>query len=163
MKIVLLMLLAVLLAGCGKKEVYETVNDEMVQSVSAQPREILFDLAQEPVMPAMESDSGTLYLCGDFDVLVHTCQSGDLQNTVKEVSGFLPEELTVIQTGNGEVDRYEFVWTSATDLGQQIGRATVLDDGAYHYILSATVDAELIEEYQEIWNGIFESFQLASY
>lgn len=163
MKIVLLMLLAVLLAGCGKKEVYETVNDEMVQSVSAQPREILFDLAQEPVMPAMESDSGTLYLCGDFDVLVHTCQSGDLQNTVREVSGFLPEELTVIQTGNGEVDRYEFVWTSATDLGQQIGRATVLDDGAYHYILSATVDAELIEEYQEIWNGIFESFQLASY
>ena len=163
MKIILLMLLAVLLAGCGKTEVYETVNDEMVQSVSAQPREILFDLAQEPVMPAMESDSGTLYLCGDFDVLVHTCQSGDLQNTVKEVSGFLPEELTVIQTGNGEVDRYEFVWTSATDLGQQIGRATVLDDGAYHYILSATVDAELIEEYQEIWNGIFESFQLASY
>ena len=163
MKIVLLMLLAVLLAGCGKTEVYETVNDEMVQSVSAQPREILFDLAQEPVMPAMESDSGTLYLCGDFDVLVHTCQSGDLQNTVKEVSGFLPEELTVIQTGNGEVDRYEFVWTSATDLGQQIGRATVLDDGAYHYILSATVDAELIEEYQEIWNGIFESFQLAAY
>ena len=163
MKIILLMLLAVLLAGCGKTEVYETVNDEMVQSVSAQPREILFDLAQEPVMPAMESDSGTLYLCGDFDVLVHTCQSGDLQNTVKEVSGFLPEELTVIQTGNGEVDRYEFVWTSATDLGQQIGRATVLDDGAYHYILSATVDAELIEEYQEIWNGIFESFQLAAY
>ena len=163
MKIVLLVLLAVLLAGCSKTEVYETVNDEMIQSVSAQPREILFDLAQEPVMPAMESDSGTLYLCGDFDVLVHTCQSGDLQNTVKEVSGFLPEELTVIQTGNGEVDRYEFVWTSATDLGQQIGRATVLDDGNYHYILSATVDAELIEEYQEIWNGIFESFQLASY
>ena len=163
MKIVLLVLLAVLMTGCGKTEVYETVNDEMVQSVSAQPREILFDLAQEPVMPAMESDSGTLYLCGDFDVLVHTCQSGDLQNTVREVSGFLPEELTVIQTGNGEVDRYEFVWTSATDLGQQIGRATVLDDGAYHYILSATVDAELIEEYQEIWNGIFESFQLASY
>ena len=163
MKIVLLMMLAVLLAGCGKTEVYETVNDEMVQSVSAQPREILFDLAQEPVMPAMESDSGTLYLCGDFDVLVHTCQSGDLQNTVREVSGFLPEELTVIQTGNGEVDRYEFVWTSAADLGQQIGRATILDDGNYHYILSATVDAELIEEYQEIWNGIFESFQLAAY
>ena len=96
-------------------------------------------------------------------MVVHTCQSGDLSSTVKEVSGFLPEELTVIQTGNGEVERYEFVWTSATDLGQQIGRATILDDGNYHYILSATVDAELIEEYQEIWNGIFESFQLASY
>jgi len=163
MKIVMLMLVAVLLAGCGKTEVYETVHDEMAQSVSAQPREIVFDLAQEPVMPAMESDSGTLYLCGDFDVVVHTCQSGDLNSTVREVSGFLPEELTVLQTEKGEVARYEFVWTSATDLGQQIGRATILDDGNYHYILSATVDAELIEEYQEIWNGIFESFQLAAY
>jgi len=42
----------------------------------------------------MESDSGTLYLCGDFDVVAHTCRSGDLQSTVKEVSGFAPEELT---------------------------------------------------------------------
>ena len=163
MKIVTVILLAALLAGCGKTEVFETVHDDMVQSVSVQPREVFFDLAQEPVMPAMESDSGTLYLCGDFDVVVHTCQSGDLQNTVKEVSGFLPEELTLIQTENGDVDKYEFVWTSATDLGQQIGRATVLDDGNYHYILSATVDAELMEEYQEIWNGIFESFQLSAY
>lgn len=163
MKIVTVILLAALLAGCGKTEVFETVHDDLVQSVSVQPREVFFDLAQEPVMPAMESDSGTLYLCGDFDVVVHTCQSGDLQNTVKEVSGFLPEELTLIQTENGDVDKYEFVWTSATDLGQQIGRATVLDDGNYHYILSATVDAEKIEEYQEIWNGIFESFQLSAY
>ena len=163
MKMIAVFLLAVLLTGCGKAEVYETVTDEAAQSVSAQPREILFDLAQEPVLPAMESDGGTLYLCGDFDVMVHTCQSGDLSNTVREVSGFLPEELTVIQTGTGDVNRYEFVWTSATDFGQQIGRATILDDGNYHYILSATVDAELMEEYQEIWNGIFESFQLASY
>ena len=163
MKIVVFLLLAALLSGCSKAEVYETVNDEAAQSVSAQPREILFDLAQEPVLPAMESDGGTLYLCGDYDVVVHTCQSGDLQNTVREVSGFLPEELTLIQTGTGDVSRYEFVWSSAVDGGQQIGRATVLDDGNYHYILSATVDAELIEEYQEIWNGIFESFQLAEY
>ena len=42
-------------------------------------------------------------------------------------------------------------------------RATLLDDGNYHYVLCATVDAEKIEEYQEIWNGIFESFQLAEY
>ena len=163
MKIITFILLAVLLAGCGKAEVYETITDEMLQSVSAEPREVFFDLAQEPVMPAMESDSGTLYLCGDFDVVVHTCQGGDLQNTVREVSGYLPEELTVIQTGSGDVNRYEFVWTSAVDNGQQIGRATILDDGNYHYILSATVDAELIEEYQEIWNGIFESFQLEAY
>ena len=53
MKIITFILLAVLLTGCGKAEVYETVTDEMVQAVSAEPREVLFDLAQEPVLPAM--------------------------------------------------------------------------------------------------------------
>ena len=163
MKKVYLILLALLLTGCGKAEVYETVNDEAAQSVLAQPREIWFDLGQEPVLPAMVSDSGTLYICEDFDVAVHTIQSGDLQSTVQQVSGFLPEELTLIQTGSGDLDRYEFVWTSAAELGQQIGRATILDDGNFHYVLSATMDAELIGEYQEIWNGIFESFQLTEY
>ena len=163
MKLIAGILLVVMLAGCGKAEVYETVNDEAAQPVSDQPREIVFDLAQEPVLPAMESDSGTLYICKDFDVVVYTCPAGDLQQTVQTVSGFEPEALTVIQTGTGEVSRYEFVWTSATDLGQQIGRATILDDGNYHYTLSSTMDAELIGEYQEIWNGIFESFQLSAY
>ena len=160
MKIITFILLAALLTGCGKAEVYETVSDEMVQSVSAEPREVLFDLAQEPVLPAMESDSGTLYLCGDFDVVVHTCQSGDLSSTVKEVSGFLPEELTVIQTGNGEVERYEFVWTSATDFGQQIGRATILDDGNYHYVMTVLRDAQSTASSQISWNDVFASFSL---
>jgi len=162
MKVLCLILLTMLmLSGCGSAEVYETISDELVLSASVQPREIKFDLAQEPVLPAMESDGGTLYLCGDFDVTVQTIDAGDLQNTVYEVSGFLPEELTLLQTGSGDVDKYEFVWTCATDEGQQIGRATILDDGSYHYVLSATVAAEQMEEYQEIWNGIFESFELA--
>lgn len=162
MKVMIVMLLAVLmLTGCGGPEVYETVTDELVVSTAAQPREIRFDLAQEPILPAMESDGGQLYLCGDFDVMVQTMEAGDLEETVYQVSGFLPEELTLIQTESGDVDKYEFVWTSASDEGQQIGRATILDDGSYHYVLSATVGAELIEEYQEMWNGIFESFELA--
>lgn len=160
MKVVGLMLsLLMLLTGCAAEEVFETVTDEIIVSAAA-PREVRFDLAQEPVMPAMETDEGRLYLCGDYDVMLQTLPSGDLQGTVYQVSGFTPEELTLIQTGSGDVDIYEFVWTSATDAGQQIGRCTILDDGNYHYTLSATVDAELIEEYQEIWNGIFESFEL---
>lgn len=160
MKVVLILLMLLILTGCSPAQVYETVTDEPIAAVSAQPREIRFDLAQEPILPAMESEGGQLYLCGDFDVMVQTMDAGDLNDTVFRISGFTPDELTLIQTGSGDVDKYEFVWTSATDEGHQIGRATILDDGSYHYTLSATVDAELIEEYQEIWNGIFESFQL---
>ena len=157
----ILLMSLLLLSGCGSAQVYETVTDEFAIPVSAMPREIRFDLSQEPILPAMESDGGQLYLCGDFDVMVQTLDSGDLNDTVYRISGFMPEELTLLQTGTGDVDKYEFVWTSVSDGGHQIGRATILDDGSYHYALSATVDAQLIEEYQEIWNGIFESFELA--
>ena len=161
MKVILILMMTLLmLTGCNSAQVYETVTDEPIAAVSAQPREIRIDLAQEPILPAMESDGAQLYLCGDFDVMVQTLDSGDLNDTVFRISGFLPEELTLLQTASGDVDKYEFVWTSLTDEGHQIGRVTILDDGSYHYTLSATVDAELIEEYQEIWNGIFESFEL---
>ena len=161
MKFLVLLMTVLLIAGCAPAQVYETVTDEPVLSASAQPGMISFDLAQEPILPAMETDGGQLYLCGDFDVMVQTLDGGDLSDTVFRISGFLPEELTLIRTESADVDKYEFVWTSATDEGQLIGRATVLDDGNYHYAMSATVNAELIEEYQEIWNGIFESFELA--
>lgn len=161
MKILMLLMIVLVLVGCSPAQVYETVTDELVIPVSAQPRDIRFDLAQEPILPAMESDGGELYLCGDYDVMVQTLEAGNLNDTVYRISGFLPEELTVIQTTGTDVAKYEFVWTTVSDSGHRIGRATILDDGNYHYVLSTAVDADLIEEYQEIWNGIFESFELA--
>lgn len=161
MKKLLVIVTALLfLCGCGAQETYETIADEMVRSVMAEPREIRVVLPEESLLPAMESDSGTLYMCKDYDVTIQTLEAGDLDETVQTVSGFLPEELTIIQTESGELDKYEFVWTMAGDEGQQIGRATILDDGNYHYVLSTTINSELIGEYQEIWNGIFESFSL---
>lgn len=160
MKIFVLLMMVLMLTGCGAAETYETVNDEPVVAQAAEPREMQFWLAQDPVLPAMESEEGTLYLCGDYDVMAQTMPSGDLSRSIYQVSGFKPEELTLIQTESGDIDKYEFVWTGASESGQRIGRATLLDDGDYHYVLSATVDAELMEEYQEVWNGIFESFEL---
>ena len=160
MKIIVLILAALLLSGCQGQETFEYVTDELAVPASVQPREVHFFLAEDPAMPAMESDGGKLYLCGDYDVMIQTREGGDLEETVKDVSGFSSEELTLIQTASGDVDRYEFVWTSCAEDGELIGRATILDDGNYHYVLSATVGAEKIEEYQEIWNGIFESFTL---
>ena len=153
-------LAVLLLTGCGETQTFETVTDEPVIRTSAEPREIYFQLAEEPVMPAMESDSGKIYLCGDYDVMLQTLEAGDLRKTVEQVSGFSMDDLTVIRTESGDIQKYEFVWSSNSEEGTGIGRATILDDGNYHYVLSATVSADLIEEYQEIWNGIFESFKL---
>lgn len=159
-RMIVLMTVLGLLSGCGAAETYELVTDEPVQQVSAQPREVHFFLAEETAMPAMETDSGKLYLCGEYDVMSQIFDGGDLERTIRQVSGFSPNDLTVIQTESENVIKTEFVWTSAAEEGHRICRATILDDGNYHYVLSATVPAEKIEEYQEIWNGIFETFKL---
>lgn len=160
-KLLLIMGIALLLTGCGAQETMETIADEMIQSVSAQPREVYLELPEEAVLPAMESDSGVLYMCRNYDVSIQTFGSGDLEKTIRSVSGYSPEELTVMQTTDGEFIRSEFVWTTAGETGDQVCRAAVVDDGSYHYVLTAVIDAEEAGQYQEIWNGMFESFRLS--
>lgn len=159
-KICMMLGLTLMLCGCGTETTFETVGDEIVMQVSAQPREIRLTLPEETLLPAMESDGRTLYLCKGYDVAVQTLESGNLDATVRQISGFGCDELTIIQTTMGECDCYEFVWTMATDFGEEVGRAMILDDGSYHYTLCAMSPAVRAEEYQEIWNGIFESFAL---
>lgn len=161
MKKLCVLMIIVLLCGCGAKETFETVGDEMVQQVMAQPRQINLTLPEETLLPAMESDGRTLYLCNGYDVAVQTLSGGNLDATVRQVSGFGCEELTIIETQTGDHKCYEFVWTAATDLGEQVGRAMILDDGTYHYVVTATAAAEKAEEYQEMWNGMFESVNLS--
>ena len=159
-KMWVILLLVLVLTGCGEAEVFETVGDEAVQPVIARPLEMKLTLPEDTVLPVMETDSGTLYMCENYDITVQTMESGNLSGTVRQVTGHEIGDLTIITTEKNEMDCYEFVWTAAGDMGEQVCRGMVLDDGAYHYILTAMADAELVGEYQEIWNGIFESCTL---
>lgn len=154
------LLIALVLTGCGTAETFETLSDVPVQETLPQPREIWVSLPEQSALPVMESEGGTLYFCEDFEVAVQTLEAGDLKNTVTTLSGYDPDDLTMIETSRDGIDKYEFVWTMAGEMGQRMGRATILDDGYYHYCLVATIDAELVGEYQEVFNGIFETFQL---
>lgn len=156
-KHLLTMVLALVLCGCSAEQTFETVTDELILTASAQPRKILLTLPKETLLPAMETDNGTLYLCDGYDVIVQTSENGDLDATVRQISGFGKEELTVMQTKAGEYTCYEFVWSAATDLGQQVGRAMILEDTDYHYSVCAIAPEKYAEEYQQIWNGIFDS------
>ena len=102
MKKLLVLMLMLFLCGCGAQESFETVSDEMVLPVLAQPREILLTLPEETLLPAMESDGRTLYLCNGYDVAVQTFSSGDLDGTIREISGFGKDELTIMETTSGD-------------------------------------------------------------
>ena len=72
---VVLLALALCLTGCGSQQTMETVADEWVVPVMAQPKQITVKLPGEAAMPAAESDSGRLYLCQDYEIALQTLDS----------------------------------------------------------------------------------------
>ena len=161
-KIAMVLLLPLLLSGCGAKETLETVADDIpLQPVLAQPAEISVRLPDNAVSPVLESDSEQVYFCEDYEISIETRSSGDLGGTITALTGFDPEKLTIMHTATDGVDRYEFVWVSAGERGDRLGRAVVLDDGSYHYCMTVLRDAENPKMSQVVWSDVFSSFSLA--
>lgn len=155
-----MLLTALILTGCGAEETFETISDEPVQPASAQVREIFLSLPPEAVSPVLESEERMLYICGDYEICQQILEAGDLSETVETISGFSVEELTVMETRQGDTVRYDFVWASAGETGDRLGSAAILDDGHYHYCLSVLGDAETAREHKLVWQELFASFTL---
>lgn len=155
------LLLGLVLSGCAAEETFETIQDEIVQTAAAQPREITVRLPDNAVSPVLESDSEQVYLADDYEIVIETRTAGDLEGTIQAISGYKKDQLTLMQTRQGDVARYEFVWVSAGEKGDRLGRAVVLDDGNYHYCMSVLRDAERTEKSQIVWRDVFQSFAVA--
>ena len=160
MKKWILILLMILLTGCGAEETFETVADELVLPVMAQTRFVCVDLPGETALPVIENDHGRIYVCNDYEIVLQTVESGDLESTIQAVSGLSQDDITVMETMADGVARYEFVWAAAGEGGDRSGRAAILDDGNYHYCLSVLCCTGN-EKSQINWDQVFSSFQLA--
>ena len=152
-----MMVLAVLLCGCKAEETLETVSDEWIVPVMAQPREISVRLPENTVLPVMEQDGSKLYMGQDYEIMVETLASGDLNDTIRTISGFEKEQLTILETNQADADRYDFVWTTSGERGERLDRAVILDDGNYHYCMTVLRDTE---ESIVVWQNVFASFAL---
>lgn len=148
-----------LLSGCGAEETLETVADDLAAPVMAEPKEIHVSLPEEAEQTVLEGVSGNLYLGRDYSIAVETMDGGDLDKTVYAMTGFHSDELTILTTKQGNVTRRDFVWASAGETGEQLGRGVILDDGSYHYCLSVLRPAQT-ETSQIIWEDVYQSFSL---
>ena len=160
-KWLLLLMMTVLLAGCGQEAVFETVSDELIQPVMAQPRFICVDLPGETALPVVENQNGRVYVCNDYEIVLQTLEAGDLEQTMQDMTGLSKEDLTVVETDDHGIRRYEFVWAAAGERGEQVGRGMILDDNSYHYCLSVLRDADAQERSQISWDQVFASFTLS--
>ena len=117
MKIVAIVLMIGLLTGCGAQETYETIADEVVESVMATPKQIFVDLPGDALAPVLETMGEQVYLSHDYEIVIETLNAGDLASTVEAISGYPMEALTIMNTQRDGIDRHEFVWASAGDSG----------------------------------------------
>ena len=157
----LIALMALLLTGCGAEETFETVSDDLVQPVMAQMRHVSVWLPEDAAAPALESEDGAVYVCEDYEVYQQVLPSGDLEATVRSVSGFDLENLTVVTSSRDGCKRHDFVWASASEQGDRVGKGCILDDGSYHYVLTVLGNAESAGENEEEWRQILDSFALS--
>jgi len=158
-RFVCVLLLGIFLCGCGAEETLETVSDEWLVPAMAQPRKIGLRLPENALVPVLEQDSRQLYMADGYELMLETLDSGDLHATIRHLSGYEMENLTVIRTQQQDTDRYDFVWTAAGEQGERLGRGVILDDGTYHYCLSVLRDTG---DTQIVWQDVFGSFSLVS-
>ena len=160
--ILMILMVSLLLLGCGKQETMETVTDTHVASVEPKQQQIILQLPQELAEPALKSEeTGMLYLCDEYSVTVQTVSGGDLAKTIRNATGMEKENLQIMQTQQSNAVRYQWVWSANGESGIQVGRGCVLDDGTYHYVLTAMADAEKAGAVNGIWTEMFASFHLA--
>ena len=149
-----------LLTGCSAP-VYETLGDvEHVSATLPQQRQIVLQLPQDALL-LTSLNQQSLYVCDDFEIAVQTFLGGDLDHTLRQISGFSAAQMTMMETSCGDHTRYDMVWVAAGENGDLLCRGAVIDDGLCHYTAVAMVDAALAPEVKADWNALFASFCLA--
>lgn len=160
-KMICLMMLALMLQGCAAQEVFETVDDEYVQVMLPAAARISLQLPDDQAQAVMENDADQIiYLYEDFSVCIEIASAGSIGQTLKEVTGFELENLTVMQTMSDGCRRYQCAWSSAGENGDQVGRACVLDDGYYHYVITVMGGEDAAGEKTAVWQDLLDSFDI---
>jgi len=162
-RMVLILGLALALTGCADQAVYETVADVVMEPVMAQAQALHLDLPREAALQTMEDGKGqALYFCDGYTLAVQTLEAGDLEKTIRTVTGFEKDQLQLLQTDAPWGKRYDCIWTCAGEGEDQVGRLALLDDGAYHYVLTAMAGASKMDAVGDSWDALFRSAELVS-
>lgn len=159
-KLCLLLTFVLMLGGCKATQTFETLADVYGEQDAAVLREVLYTLPEEAAAQVIQSEYGQLYFCDGYEITMQTMAAGDLSRSLRELTGYSADDLTVIETGLTDAARYECVWTSAGEGGDMVGRAVILDDGSYHYCMTAMADAETAAQLRDTWQDLFDSFTL---
>lgn len=153
-RILVLMMFLPMLYGCVTQIKYESVED-VYSSVLPLPGEICVSLPMDAVALTASTDTREqLYFCDGYTVTVQTLNGGNLDRSLREITGFGKSSLTVFETSRDGMRCVSCVWTSIGETGDQVGRLVLLDDGDYHYAVSVMADADLSGSLGSEWDDL---------
>lgn len=161
-KVWLIILAALMLTGCASAETFETIGDDYDAVQVLSPEKLDFAVPPDAAAPVIHSDHGTLYFCDGYEIMIQTMAGGDLDRSLRQVTGFDSNSMMVITTQTGDHTRHECVWLTAGEGGDHVGRTVIIDDGACHYSLSVMASAEEAGSLQESWQELFCSIKIQS-
>ena len=159
---IILLAIVFLLTGCSNELDFESVQDVYA------PQEMVKNAYLAVSMPEaefeqLELDGGKLCIYEDYEIMIQTLPSGNLDATLREISGYPLSDLTVMKTTSGAHPRYDTTWAAAGEGGDQVARASVIDDGCFHYVIAVMAKAENAGSLTEDWNQLFSSVSLEVY
>ncbi len=158
-KLLMILLVAVMLTGCAAVETFETLGPISHQGdAAAVMAQTSLSLPEDAALAVFENGTDKLYVCDDYTIVTQTLPAGDVNATVTALCGYGSDALTIVESAAGEASRYDWVWTAASDDGDLVCRAAVLDDGSYHYCLCVMAPAASFGQLADVWNGLFSSF-----
>lgn len=158
-RLMIMVLIVLMLTGCGAKQTLETVDDVYVTQLQAETKKVSLSLPEDAVLMMVNGEK-RLYFCGGYELYLETFSSSSIETTLQMLTGYNRSSLTVMEIPGLEVMRYECVWTAAAEAGDMVGRTVILDDGYYHYCLSVITSANEAGSLQETWNDLTLSFQV---
>ena len=158
-KVCVIFAMVMLLSGCAAQQTFETVGDDYAQQVIAE-QTVHYRLPEDAAYQTVQSEYGQLYFCDGYEMTVQTMPAGDLNETLRQLTGFPKDDLTVIQTSLTDASKYECVWTAAGEGGDMVGRAVILDDGNYHYCMTVMAMQEHAAQLRDTWKTLIDSFTL---
>lgn len=153
---------AICLCGCNAEQTMETISDDLTVLAEEQACEVAVSVADEDAVTFFGEDGSRLYLCDNYTVTVQTLSGGDIDQSMRTVTGFSKDSMTVIKTVKDGITQYEYAWSAIGEKEDQICRGVMLDDGTYHYAVTVMADYSQAADLQDTWQAVFESVALST-
>ncbi len=161
--LMLCMLCAVVLGGCGEAAVTELVTDSIPASAAAgKAYEIAVSVPAEAQNTVLRRGTECVYRPEDgrFEIVTKQLLAESVESAVHQLSGYAAEELSVSGTTRFSMPEYRFAWFVPDGEDGWVCRAAMLQDGKRFYCVLCRVRESAEENCGQLAMEVFSTVGL---